>query len=218
MKKLFNRLAIFLAVILFTGACSKESNLKPTLEDRISQDVNLKKAIDNATDLYTSLSREYVQTAAQNSELELLANKINNKTATAADYARVQQIVGMPYDEFIGKVRNFALSLNDLAKSNPELAKMDAAQAQKVLTKAIDSNPELRSSLGKTLVINGKAEKCPLRDICNLAVTLTKMFAGDAICVAINVTTIPVVGGLLCSLVLNLGAGLLTAICNALPC
>ena len=39
MKKLFNRLAIFLAVILFTGACSKESNLKPTLEDRISQDV-----------------------------------------------------------------------------------------------------------------------------------------------------------------------------------
>ncbi|QQR96804.1 MAG: hypothetical protein IPK18_07705 [Sphingobacteriales bacterium] len=153
-----------------------------------------------------------------NNELETLATKINNKTATAADYDKVEQIVGVPYDEFIVKVRDFALALNDLNKAYPELSKMKQADVQATLTKAIELNPELKNSLGNSLVINGRTEACPLRDICNLAVTLTKLFAGDAICLAINVTTVPVVGGLLCSLVLNIGAGLLTAICNALPC
>jgi len=110
------------------------------------------------------------------------------------------------------------LSLNDLNKAFPELSEMKQAELQATLTKAIELNPELRNSLGKSIVVNGRTEACPLRDICNLAVTLTKLFAGDAICVAINVTTIPVIGGLLCTLVLNIGAGLLTTICNALPC
>lgn len=218
MKKLFNRITILLALVMMAGACEKAVKIQPSLEERISNDANLRKAIDNATDLYSSLSRTYVDNPQLNTELEALATKINNKTATSKDYDRVQEIVGLSYDNFVGKIRNFALALNDLNESYPELSKMNQADLQKTLTSAIELNPELRNSLGKSLVINGKTEACPLRDICNLAVGLTKLFAGDAICAAINVTTIPVVGGLLCSLVLNLGAGLLTAICNALPC
>lgn len=219
MKRLFNKMAIVFAVVLFTGSCSKENKLAPaTLEEKIAKDASLKQAIESATDLYQSLSKTYVQNPAESAELEQLAAKINNKTATAQDFSRVQQITGVSYDVFIGKIRNFALALNNLNKSYPELSKMKQQDLQKTLSKAIELNPELKNSLGKATVINGRTEACPLRDICNLAVTLTKLFAGDAICTAISVTTIPVVGGLLCSLVLSLGAGLLTAICNALPC
>jgi len=103
MRNLFNRIAIILAVVLFTGTCSKVGNLQPTLEERISTDASLQKAIDNATDLYTSLSKAYVENDDESNELELLVAKINNKTATSADYDRVQQIVGLSYDDFNAK-------------------------------------------------------------------------------------------------------------------
>lgn len=219
MKKVFSKISIVLLSAMLFFSCSKtDVTSSETLEEKISNNASLRKAIDKAVDLYTGVSRTYINNPNLNNELETLATKINNKTATAADYDKVEQIVGVPYDEFIVKVRDFALALNDLNKAYPELSKMKQADVQATLTKAIELNPELKNSLGNSLVINGRTEACPLRDICNLAVTLTKLFAGDAICLAINVTTVPVVGGLLCSLVLNIGAGLLTAICNALPC
>jgi hypothetical protein len=219
MKSIFNKLTLIIVSVIMLSSCSKTEKLATeTLEERISKDVSLRMAVDNAVSLYTTVSRTYINNPQMSEELEILATKINNKTATSNDYKRVEEIVGVPYDVFIGKLKDFALSLHELNKKYPELSKMKQASLQATLTKAIDLNPTLKNSLGNNLLINGRTEACPLRDICNLAVVLTKIFAGDAICLAINVTTIPVVGGLLCSLVINIGAGLLTAICNALPC
>jgi hypothetical protein len=219
MKSIFNKLTLIIVSVIMLSSCSKTEKLATeTLEERISKDVSLRMAVDNAVSLYTTVSRTYINNPQMSEELEILATKINNKTATSNDYKRVEEIVGVPYDVFIGKLKDFALSLHELNKKYPELSKMKQASLQATLTKAIDLNPTLKNSLGNNLLINGRTEACPLRDICNLAVVLTKIFAGDAICLAINVTTIPVVGGLLCSLVINVGAGLLTAICNALPC
>lgn len=219
MKSIFNKLTLIIVSVIMLSSCSKTEKLATeTLEERISKDVSLRMAVDNAVSLYTTVSRTYINNPQMSEELEILATKINNKTATSNDYKRVEEIVGVPYDVFIGKLKDFALSLHELNKKYPELSKMKQASLQATLTKAIDLNPTLKNSLGNSLLINGRTEACPLRDICNLAVVLTKIFAGDAICLAINVTTIPVVGGLLCSLVINVGAGLLTAICNALPC
>ena len=219
MKKVYQIISIVLLGAIVFVSCSKTDKIvNESLEQRISKDATLRKAVDNAVNLYSGVSRAYINNPTLNNELEVLATKINNKTATSTDYDRIEQIVGVPYDDFITKIKDFALALNDLNIKYPELSKMKQAELQATLTKAIDLNPELKNSLGKSIVINGRTEACPLRDICNLAVTLTRLFAGEAICLAINVTTIPVVGGLLCSLVLSIGAGLLTAICNALPC
>lgn len=220
MKKIVNKISILLVAVLLTLSCSKTEVVQTdTLEERIAKDASLKKSIDAATELYSNLYRTYINNSDQyNAELQGIIERINNKTATDADYARVEAITGTSYDEFVGGIKKFATSLAELNNQYPELSKMKASDLQTTFENAIKLNPELQGSLGVSAVVNGRVEACPLRDICNLAVALTKLFAGDPICAAIGVTTIPVVGGLLCSIVLNIGSAILVGICNALPC
>lgn len=224
MKKHFLPI-LMLFIIAFTTftfvSCNKEvANVtsNDALDTKLSNDILFKNTIDAAAQLGLTLNVDALSNNKNITELETLATKINNKTASTADYARVQVIVGVSYDELIASLQKFGLALNELNKKYPELAKMDQTEMASTFTKAIQSNTDLQNFVNNPTNQVLRVAGCPLRDICNLAVTLTKLFAGDAICTAINVTTIPVVGGLLCQLVLNLGVGILTGICNALPC
>ena len=222
MKKTFLSLisALLVASTLFVSCKKTEDAItnNAPIEQRLSKDVVLTNAIAAAKDLYLKTSGGTLNDPKSISTLQAIVAKVNNKTATAADYATAEAILGMPYDAFIKEMQNFGVALNEVNKKYPELAKMNNTELQATFAKAIELNPELKNSLGNTALVNGRSVACPLRDICNLAVTLTKLFAGDAICAAISVSTIPVVGGLLCTLILNIGVGLLTGICNALPC
>ena len=222
MKKTFLTLfAIVLVTSLSFISCKKTADIASSslsLEQKLAKDVVLSNAIEAAKDLYLKTSGGTLNDAKSITALKSIVEKINNKTATTADYSKAEAILGMSYDGFIKELQSFGIALAKVNEKYPELAKMKQTELQATFAKAIQLNPTLKSSLGIDAVVNGKVAACPLRDICNLAVTLTKLFAGDAICVAINVTTIPVIGGLLCQLVLNLGAGLLSGICNALPC
>lgn len=224
MKKQFLPI-LMLFIFAFTTftfvSCNKEvTKVKSneTLDTKLSKDALFKNTLDAAAQLGMTLNVDALSDNKNIAELETLAAKINNKTASTADYARVQVIVGVSYDELIASLQKFGLTLNELNKKYPELAKMDQTEMASTFTKAIQSNSDLQNFVNNPTNQVLRVAACPLRDICNLAVVLTKLFAGDTICTAINVTTIPVVGGLLCQLVLNLGVGILTGICNALPC
>lgn len=219
-KSIFSLLSVVLVASTLFVSCNKVADVTsaPPLEERLSKDKVLSDAIAAATDLYLKTSNGTLSEPNSIPALEAIAVKINNKTASTADYQAVEAIVGMSYNDFIQELQNFGIALSKVNEKYPELAKMNQADLQATFKKSIELNPTLQNSLGASALVDGRVTACPLRDICNLAVTLTRIFAGDAICAAINVTTIPVVGGLLCTLVLNLGVGLLTAICNALPC
>jgi hypothetical protein len=221
MKKITSKLLLLFICMgsLLIGACQKESvSAEQTIESKLSKDPLFKTTLQAAADLGMNLNIESLSNENNIQELQSIAQRITVKMATADDYARVQEIAGVSYNDLVSKLQNFAVSLNDLNKKYPELGKMKQDKLSAAFTKAITQNPDLQSFVNNPTGKALKAAGCPLRDICNLAVVLVKIFAGDTICTAISVSTIPVIGGILCQLVLTLGVGILTGICNALPC
>lgn len=223
MKKYAHLLSLILLGFsaFFIGSCSKSNPAAvtpPSLESRLANDQAFKNTLTAAADLGMNLNITSLNNDANIAELQQIAARINNKMASTQDYARIQEITGVSYNDFVAKLQTFGNSLNELSKKYPELSKMKQNDLSATFTKAIQLNPSLQSFVNNPTGKALRTAACPLRDICNLAVVLTKIFAGDTICTAISVSTIPVVGGLLCQLILTLGAGILTGICNALPC
>jgi hypothetical protein len=220
MRKIFQKFMMLLvASSLSFVSCQKETALlTETLDVRLSKDQVFKNVLDAAADMGTSLNVETLSNDDNMTELRSIAERINSNTATPQDYDRVEAISGVTYSEFIGTLQRFGLALNELNKKYPELSNMSQTDLSATVTSAIQANPELQNFVSNPDGITQRINGCPLRDLCNLAVTLTRLFAGDAICAAISVATIPIIGGLLCNLILNLGVGILTGICNALPC
>lgn len=221
MKKSIQKLFMMLMIAstYFFVSCQKQTALvNESLDVRLSKDVLFKNVLDAAADMGTSLNVESLSNDNNLSELRAIAARINSNTATPQDYERVEAISGVTYNEFIGTLQRFGLALNELNKKYPELSNMNQNDISATVTSAIQANPELQNFVNNPGGVVQRVVGCPLRDLCNLAVTLTRLFAGDAICTAISVTTIPIIGGLLCTLILNIGVGILTGICNALPC
>ncbi|MDB5226741.1 MAG: hypothetical protein JWN78_934 [Bacteroidota bacterium] len=220
-KHLHSLLLMFVCTSsLLIGSCNKEAAVvaQQSIETRLANDPVFKNTLTAAADLGMNLNIESLSKESNIADLKSIAERINNKTATAQDYARIKEITGVSYADFIAQLQKFALSLNDLNKKYPELSKMKQAELSSTVTKAIQLNPALQSFVNNPTGKALKVAACPLRDICNLAVVLVKLFGGDAICTAISVSTIPVIGGILCQLILSVGVSILVGICNALPC
>jgi hypothetical protein len=212
--------AIFSFSTIFSVSCKKETEAiaEQSLEDRLSVDARFVTTIETATELATSLNIESLSTAQNIEEMKYIAEKINNKTATPADFARVQEIAGLSFEDMMSHLGKFNLALSDLNKAYPELANMPTDELAAVVTKAIQNNSELNNLVAHPIQ-TGEYFKagCPLQDICKLAVTLTNLFAGNAICAALGIS-IPIIGDIVCRLVLTLGVAILNGICGALPC
>lgn len=224
MKKriLFLAFSIFAMSAVVLVSCNKDSisAVDQSLEARLSKDAKFENTILAATDLGLSLNIEALSKDANIQTLKMIALRIENKTATPADYEQVQAITGLPYEAFIEKLSAFGKTLYELNQAYPELAKMKQEDMSAAFGKAIKANPEINNLIVTPVLVNEtmRVAACPLQDICKLAVALTKIFAGDTICAAIGVATIPIVGGLLCQLVLTLGVAILNGICGVLPC
>ena len=222
MKKHFYLLAaaVLSFSTIFTVSCSKDADVVEvqSLEDRLSADARFATTIESASQLATSLNVESLSAPENIEEMKALAQKINNKTATPADYERVKEISGASFEDMMNNLGKFTLALSDLSKAYPELENMSPDEMSAVFGKAIQNNSKLNELLANP-VNAGEFMKagCPLQDICKLAVTLTNLFAGNAICAALGIS-IPVIGDIVCRLVLTLGVAILNGICGVLPC
>ncbi|MCB9033877.1 MAG: hypothetical protein H6553_08575 [Chitinophagales bacterium] len=222
-KRILAIVFMTLSIVALNTSCKKVEAIAPTetqtqLSSQLANDDALVEAIVAAKDLYVNMNQELLNNDVAIARLKNIIDKMNAGTASTAEIQEATDLLGMSYDDFIARLKVFGTSLAGLANKYPELSKMDQTQLQDVFATAIKENPSLQQELGTPALINGRVQACPLRDICNLAVTLTNLFAGQTICAAIGVTTIPVVGGLLCQIILQLGVAILTGICNALPC
>lgn len=224
MKKriLFLAFAVFAMSATVLVSCNKDSisAVDQSLEARLSKDARFENTIVAATDLGLSLNIEALNQEANIQALKMIALRIENKTATPADYEQVKAITGLPYEAFIAKLKTFGESLYELNKAYPELADMKQEDLSSTFGKAIKANPEINNLVVNPVLVGEtlRVGACPLQDICKLAVALVKIFAGDTICAAIGVATIPIIGGLICQLILTLGVAILNGICGVLPC
>lgn len=214
-------IGLFSFSTLFTVSCQKEDvkAVETSLETKLANDQRFENTILAATALGTSLDITSLSSEENIQELTAIAERINSKTATAADYQRVKDISGVTFEEMINKLGNFNLALAELNKAYPELASMKQDDLSSLFTATIKSDSKLSNLIANPAQHSEfmKVAACPLQDICKLAVTLTNLFAGNAICAAIGIS-IPVIGDLVCKLVLTLGVGILNGICGALPC
>src|SRR6186997_158839 len=99
MKKriLILMLGIFSITAVLLVACNKDSITPagPSLEDRLAKDPVFKNTILAATDIGMSFDVQSLSSAQNIEELKAIVAKINDKTATAADYDRVETITGV---------------------------------------------------------------------------------------------------------------------------
>lgn len=207
--------------IVFLSSCNKdvaeEVKQESSLSARLAKDKTFSDVVNSAVALYNSTSADLLANEVKINELKAIATKINDKTATAEDRARAEALLGVSFDEYTAKLRDYGVALSALDKKFPELKNLNNDAQASVFADAVKLNSEL-NSLMQPQMVNGRVVACPLRDICKLAVSLAALFGGEALCTAIDVSTIPIIGGFLCRLIITLGTNILNGICMALPC
>lgn len=221
MKKLLLLPMLAMLSIVFFPSCNKdvaeEVKQETSLSARLANDKSFSDVVNSAVALYKSTSTDLLDNEVKINELKAIAVKINNKTATAEDKVRAEALLGVSFDEYVIKLKDYGVALASLDKKFPELKNMSNDTQSSLFADAMKQNTEL-NALMQPQMVNGRVVACPLRDICKLAVSLAAMFGGEALCTAIDVSTIPIIGGLLCRLIITLGTNILNGICMALPC
>ncbi len=221
MKKIFLLPMLAMLSIVFLPSCNKdvaeEVKQETSLSARLAGDKVYAEVVSSAVSLYNSTSADLLDNEAKINELKGIASKVNDKTATADDKARAEALLGVSFEEYTANLRDYGIALSALDKKYPELKNLNNDAQAAVFADAMKQNTEL-SALMQPQMVNGRVVACPLQDICKLAVSLTALFGGEALCTAIDVSTIPIIGGLLCRLIITLGTNILNGICMALPC
>lgn len=112
---------------------------------------------------------------------------------------------------------DIAISLVKVYERNPELGNMNETEVAAVFSKVIANNESLMDIV--TGLDGAAFKKCPLKDVCKLAVTIGNLFLKPVLCDAIvGAVTIPVVGPALCNIAMILVTGLLNGVCDIVPC
>jgi len=217
MKKLFFSTFLVLTTAMFFVGCKKETQpiVEKTLESRLAEDEAFRALLVNATELATSVSGTEDLSAEDVALIQSILAK--GDKASAQEIAAAQELLGISAADFSKGLNNFFSSLATLNEKYPELAKMDQNQLQVTINKAFELNPTLKADISAVAVANGKAA-CVGPNICKLAILLAKTFGGTALCGVIGVSTIPVVGGVLCTVIVTLAGNVLTALCDLIPC
>src|SRR3954466_12905847 len=112
MKKYFHSfLLMFVCTAsLLIGSCNKETAVAPkqSIESRLANDPVFKSTLTAAADLGMNLNIESLSKDSNIADLQSIAARINNKTATSQDYSRIQEITGVSYNDFIAQLQKFA--------------------------------------------------------------------------------------------------------------
>lgn len=151
----------------------------------------------------------WMANAKQINEL-LAASENGNATATA----ELEGVLGVTKGAYIETMTRFAVSINAIYEAEPQLANMNNAQRQDYFNKLIANNAEISGYLTQ---INEDLRACFLQDLCNGIVSIAALVGGPVLCDIIS-GAVPIIGGALCGIVIDLAKNLLTGICNGLPC
>lgn len=190
MKKVFYSVFMLFFAVAVTTSCQKEIQpiVKQSLESKLSGDEDFAKMMTSAGELLVNLDLNGVTEESFASSLK--ANQGGITTNLEA----------------------FGQALVDL-EDRYELSKLSASELQATIKSAYEMNPMLQQSLD---AIGAKAGSDGAK-ICRGVVSLAGLLGGGTLCTVIGVSTIPVVGGVLCTVVTTLATGILNALCDLIP-
>jgi hypothetical protein len=215
MRKYFfpTLLSLLAGLFVITGCSRQQIAPTPSLVEMLSEDGRMEAALRTTLNVYgAGMTNNW---AGNRDQIDLLSVKAHIGSITTAELNTLEGVLGMTFEEYKTLIGDFGKSWDNLLSAYPEIQKMNNAERQALFSNVVKSNPELQ------VHIAGIAERvgaCPLRDICNLVVTLAKLIGGPILCDVIVGATIPIIGNILCTIALTIASDLLTGICNALPC
>ena len=214
MKKLFYSLFLFVASATVMTSCQKEVApiVEQSLSAKLSKDDNFKKMMSSTVSMSTSLTGNAISQEDGQLILDIIKK---GKNASISEKAFVQSTIGASPEIFGAELTSFLGSLAELEKSY-KLSELNQAELNTAISGALDLNPTLKKQLTSSVNINGKAAVNGA-GICRLVVLLASTFGGTALCGVIGVATIPVIGGVLCTVLVGLATNILNAACDLLP-
>lgn len=215
MKKFFYSAFLLVASAAFVTSCQKDVQpvVQQSLESKLAQDASFAKLMESTVTLATTFSGEGLENGSDAVKVLEIINK--GKDATAAEQEFVAVRLGESADRFVGDFGAFLNSVAELEKKY-ELSKLSAKEIETAISGALKLNPELQQRMSAIAAVNGKAGSVGA-GVCRLVVSLAGLFGGGALCTAIGVTTIPVIGGVLCTVVTTLATNILNAACDLIP-
>jgi len=217
MKKLLFSLLLSVSVssMMVFNSCQKEVTKVSTesLSVRMSGDEEVVEAYRATLNVFMAgVQNNWI---ANKPAIDALVTKVRLQTATPEELATLEEYVGMPYAMFESKMNDFATRMAHVAQKYPELENMSELERQAIFTKVAEKNPELLAS-ALTLKASMRGQ-CPWQDLCNGIIDLAKLIGGPFLCDLIA-GSVPIIGPLLCNIVLSIAADLLKSLCLLLPC
>lgn len=211
MKKLFYSVFLFVASATVMTSCQKEVApiVEQSLSAKLSKDANFQKMMETTV----SMSKTFTGNAISQEDGALVLDiiKKGNK-ASKSEIAFVKSTLGSTPEAFGNQLSTFLGSIAELEKSY-KLSELNQAELNTAISGALELNPALKQQLTSA---NGKAAVNGA-GICRLVVLLASTFGGTALCGVIGVTTIPVIGGVLCTVLVGLATNILNAACDLIP-
>ena len=190
-------LFLFLAAVVSFTSCSKVEELpKQITSDVLASDLVFENAIKSTLE-FVAVSQAN-NWEANGEEIYRLMNLADNGDATAN--ASLTELLGMERTAYVSFIEEFAVNVNNLNEKYPSLLDMNSAEKNALYAAAITSNENIQSFVFE---LQETYRACLAQDICNGVVNLAALIGGPVLCDVIA-NAIPVVGSLVCNLVLDL--------------
>lgn len=204
-------LFLMLAGVLSFTSCSKVEELPQKVTSEIlTNDVVFENAIKSSLDVVVVAQQNNWQ--ANSDEIARLLTLANNGDATAD--AQLTSLLGMNRTAYISFMEDFAVSINNLNEKYPSLVDMSSAEKTALYSAAITGNENIQIYVAQ---LQESFRGCFVQDLCTGIVNIAALIGGPVLCDVIA-NAVPIVGSLLCNLVLDIAKDLLYGVCNALPC
>lgn len=213
MKRYFimSMLMAVLGASVFTS-CSSIEEAQPTVAERISADAGFTLALNSTVDVVVAATEN--QWLANSGAIQELVRKAEGRDLTAAETAQLESLIGMDLAAYTRLMTDFGNAWNGLLEKYPALADMSAAERQAIFAEAVGNNEVLLAHLAE---VQEMMRACLWQDLCGLVVNIAELVGGPLLCDLIA-NAVPIIGPLLCNIVLDIAKDLLMGICALLPC
>lgn len=211
MKKLSTYFLLLMMVgFLSITSCTKEELAQKSITEVLSEDLVFENAIKESLDLtLVAKANDWQNNAVA---IKNLLDRSSNGDASAD--IELTNLLGMTKEAYFSQLESFGDAIVKLNNKYPELNNMSATEKQVLIADAISQNENIQLYVAE---LQEQFRGCLVQDICTGIVSLAALIGGPILCDAIA-GGIPIVGPLLCNLVLGIAQDLLNGVCMALPC
>ncbi len=210
MKRLF----MFCLLLSMTGttlfnSCTTEEPQR-LIQDELLADSEFTDAVKSSLDVVIlAQENNWIENAEQIKDLVVRANDGDQLAE-----AEMTSLLGMTRQEYLSHIESFAMAINDMYTKYPQIGEMSNEERQALFTDVIGQNEELQVYI---LQLQEELRGCFIQDLCNGIVSLAALIGGPFLCEYLA-GVIPVVGPMICGIIIDVAQDLLTGLCNALPC